>query len=289
MRGSKFALLFGCVIFLALLIVAFSGMSCPAVADVVNELVQQCWPRPIRPTGQAMQPRRHRATRSRLFRGRGLFPPSREPLPPAPIRHVGLASTVMALPRWSRLEPAADFTSGTASYYAWYEFYPDYAYEITGFTIHAGDQMSATVRYDGLVTSGPYKGQFAYYLDLRDTTTNAEASGDLPITTKNAARSSAEWILEAPTVGTQPPSPDFGSVAFTNSTAALYGGSSTSISGLSCTSIDMLSGSTILAHASALIWRHRFHRYASAGTECHEHDAGHLCSGRSPTVGKLRP
>lgn len=41
-----------------------------------------------------------------------------------------------------------DFTvssSGAVSYDAWYEWYPDYAYDFTGFSVKAGDEVKITV------------------------------------------------------------------------------------------------------------------------------------------------
>ena len=142
---------------------------------------------------------------------------------------------------------AGDISNGTPSYYAWFEFYPGPGYLIGGLTITPGDQMSALVRYDG--KSGT---NYNYYLLLADFTSGYYADGEIPITT-NAARTSAEWIAEAPTVGTQQSSlADFGSITFTADTAAINNGSDLAISVLTHTSIDMVAGGSIIAHTSAL-------------------------------------
>jgi hypothetical protein len=46
------------------------------------------------------------------------------------------------------LQTGLDFSvsaSGAVSYDAWYEWYPDYAYDFTGFSVKAGDQVKITV------------------------------------------------------------------------------------------------------------------------------------------------
>ena len=43
----------------------------------------------------------------------------------------------------------ADSTSGSVSYDAWYEMYPDYEVPIDGMTISPGDVMVGTVTTDG--------------------------------------------------------------------------------------------------------------------------------------------
>ncbi len=81
-------------------------------------------------------------------------------------------------------------TTGTASYYAWWEMYPRVSTTIRTMSVSAGDQISASVNYIG-------GGQFT--LSLTDktsghsfsTTTNAPVGGrDV------AQRNSAEWVVE---------------------------------------------------------------------------------------------
>jgi hypothetical protein len=45
-----------------------------------------------------------------------------------------------------------DWTPRGASYYAWFEMYPNYAYEIVNFPVHAGDVITAQVQYIGSET-----------------------------------------------------------------------------------------------------------------------------------------
>jgi uncharacterized repeat protein (TIGR03803 family) len=77
--------------------------------------------------------------------------------------------------------------NGTASYYAWYAFYPAAAVTIQSLTIKAGDRVSTDVSFSG--------GQFT--VNITDETTGASFSGVLsPPPGYSAQRSSAEWISE---------------------------------------------------------------------------------------------
>lgn len=84
----------------------------------------------------------------------------------------------------------------TATYYAWYEFYPSPMYEITSLTIHPGDNMSASVSYTGSARGFFGRASSAFSLTITDKTTGR--SYTTTGTVANAARSSAEWIAEAP-------------------------------------------------------------------------------------------
>ncbi|KAN0091254.1 Concanavalin A-like lectin/glucanase domain containing protein [Tylopilus felleus] len=88
------------------------------------------------------------------------------------------------------LQTGVDFTiaNGEVSYDAWYEWYPDYAYDFSGITISAGDVIKATV------------------------TATSTTSG----TAENA-----EWIVEDfEENGNLVPLADFGTVTFTDATAS---------------------------------------------------------------------
>ena len=82
----------------------------------------------------------------------------------------------------------SDCSHGAATYYAWYEFYPKGSVLIKSLTIHAGDAIVASVSYS--TTTAKF------------TTSIADVTAGTSFTTssavKNAARSSAEWIAEAP-------------------------------------------------------------------------------------------
>ena len=113
-----------------------------------------------------------------------------------------------------------DVSNGTAHYDAWWEMYssgkgqPEQV--ISGFTIKPGDSISASVKNTG-------SGNFV--LTITDSTSNKTFT-----TTQNtsktqsptASQSSAEWIVEAPTVGGRQASvADFGTIAFTNASATI--------------------------------------------------------------------
>jgi autotransporter-associated beta strand protein len=126
---------------------------------------------------------------------------------------------------------SGDVTSGgTASYYAWYEFYPLSETEIPSLLVHPGDTMTAEITYEPSEyssTSG-----YAYYFDLSDQT-DGESYTNTIYTMNNDARSSAEWISEAPSVnGTQATLANYGSVTFSNDVAALNGGSDEALGSL---------------------------------------------------------
>ncbi len=86
----------------------------------------------------------------------------------------------------------------TVTMYAWFEFYPNPMYEINGFTIKAGDNMYASVNYLGASTSKfNHKATGSIFsVTITDETTGQTYTTQT--TVNSAARSSAEWIAEAP-------------------------------------------------------------------------------------------
>jgi len=90
-----------------------------------------------------------------------------------------------------------------ATYYAWYEFYPSFSYEIPSVPVSPGDEMSAEVNYSGT----------EFTVTITDKTTGKSFSTTKSV--KGAKRSSAEWIVEAPCCGrggSYLPLSDFGTV-----------------------------------------------------------------------------
>jgi hypothetical protein len=99
----------------------------------------------------------------------------------------------------------SDCDGSKASYYAWYEFYPNPSYEITSITVSPGNQMSASVTYSG--------SEFTITITNESTGKSYSKSSKV----SGAARSSAEWIAEAPCCtnrGGILPLADFGTVDF---------------------------------------------------------------------------
>ncbi|MGZ4104375.1 MAG: G1 family glutamic endopeptidase [Actinomycetota bacterium] len=129
------------------------------------------------------------------------------------------------------------------SYYAWYEMYPNPSVQISGFAVHPGDSISADVSVSGST----------YTLSIVNNTTGARFSTQA---TTTAARSSAEWVAEAPSqciiVCRVLPLANFGTVNFTGSFAT-SGGVQHSISGFTNDSITMTTATgTVKAQPSAL-------------------------------------
>jgi hypothetical protein len=97
---------------------------------------------------------------------------------------------------------AHDYVGGRIQHYAWFEMHPGSSYNITGFPVHPGDVISASVVYSG---SGIFTMQI-----LNDT---QKVSYTVPIsytTSLTAQRSCAEWIIEAPYMNTILPLSNFG-------------------------------------------------------------------------------
>jgi len=114
----------------------------------------------------------------------------------------------------------------TYTYYAWYEFYPANMYEITQATsTSTGKPVAATVTPgDSISASVTYTGNNVFSVTIADSTKSwtFTTTG----TVSNAARSSAEWIAEAPSSSRGVlPLADFGTVSFTNCYATLSGSS----------------------------------------------------------------
>ncbi len=136
----------------------------------------------------------------------------------------------------------SDCSSGTPTYYAWYEFYPHASILIGGLTISPGDVISAEVKSTG-------SGNFT--VTLTDTSTGKTFSTSGKVS--GAEESSAEWIAEAPSSSSSIlPLADFGSVSFA-SCMATVGGTSGSIGSFTNDAITMVSsGGTDEAVPTAL-------------------------------------
>jgi len=124
--------------------------------------------------------------------------------------------------------------SGSASYYAWYEFAP--APEVpVSLAVHPGDTINAEVTYEAAEST---PGNYAYYFDIANQTTGQSYTNTF-YTSSNDACSSAEWVAEAPTLGSITTLADFGSVTFTNAMAAINGGGDQTAGTLNDTEVIM--------------------------------------------------
>lgn len=112
------------------------------------------------------------------------------------------------------------------SYYAWYEFYPRASHTIASLAVRPGNEISASVVYLG---SDEFKATITNQTTGQSFTVTRTISG--------AARSSAEWIIEAPCCtasGGILPLADFGTIAL--------GADSTGISGTNYATDNSTSG-----------------------------------------------
>jgi hypothetical protein len=99
----------------------------------------------------------------------------------------------------------SDCNGSSPSYYAWYEFYPNPSILISSVPVSPGNHISASVTYSGST--------FTITLTNESTGKSYSKNG----TVRRAARSSAEWIAEAPCCtnsGGILPLSDFGTVDF---------------------------------------------------------------------------
>jgi hypothetical protein len=85
----------------------------------------------------------------------------------------------------------SDCDGSQPTYYAWFEFYPRPGYLINNFPVSPGNIISAEVSY------GSTTKQFTVTLSNLTTGSSFSTSMQLP----SAARTSAEWITEAPSSG----------------------------------------------------------------------------------------
>jgi hypothetical protein len=128
----------------------------------------------------------------------------------------------------------SDIWSGAPRYYAWYEMYPSASKLITTLVVNPGDAISASVTYTG-------SDQFSLQINNETTGGTFTTVQSLP----GAARSSAEWVAEAPSSNSGILTlANFGSVTFTGASARVN--STTGAidnSSLQNASINMISGS----------------------------------------------
>ena len=110
----------------------------------------------------------------------------------------------------------SDIVNGQPQYYAWYEMYPKDSVSLTKtqLPIDVGHSITASVVYNPTAKT--------YLLSLTDNTTKSAFS--ITQTLASAQRSSAEWIVEAPSSGYGIlPLANFGSVTITGASATISG------------------------------------------------------------------
>jgi hypothetical protein len=117
----------------------------------------------------------------------------------------------------------ADCAGGTATYSAWYEFYPALPVPFSAVVVHPGDVFEASVTY---TSSHTFKAV------LKDLTTGTSGSHSKAVS--SAVRTSAEWIAEAPCCtgsGNPLPLSNFGTASFGKNATGVNGTNVATISG----------------------------------------------------------
>jgi hypothetical protein len=120
-----------------------------------------------------------------------------------------------------------DVVNGKAVYQVWYEMYSSGDQQpeqvISSMTIEPGDSISASVQY---ISSGAHAGDFELSITdnsrANDSFTTYVSSASVQSPT--AQLTSAEWVVEAPSLGNDVAAlADFSGVTFTNATATIDG------------------------------------------------------------------
>jgi hypothetical protein len=136
---------------------------------------------------------------------------------------------------------SGDCNAGSSSYYAWWEVLPSPETTISGFTVHSGDKITATVTY----STTTHK----FTMTIKDGTQSFSKTKSV----SGTYRDSAECIVERDTVGgTLNHLSKFKTDSFSSCTATI-GGTSGGIGSFATVSqIDMYNGSTAVALTGSL-------------------------------------
>ena len=142
----------------------------------------------------------------------------------------------------------SDCDSGTPSYYAWYEMYPNPSETLPSqYPVKPGDQLTALVASNTAGTS--------FTLEIKDTTAGWTFSTTQ--TGSGFARSSAEVIAEAPSscsvlFCSEVPLADFGQLNYSGSSVINTAGTKGSLASFDANEITMSDNGTTLATPSSL-------------------------------------
>ncbi|KAL1984140.1 hypothetical protein VTN96DRAFT_9445 [Rasamsonia emersonii] len=139
------------------------------------------------------------------------------------------------------LQTGVDFCvqDGQVSYDAWYEWYPDYAYDFSGISVSAGNTIKVTV--DATSTS-------AGTATVENVSTGQTVTHSFSGESAHLCEYNAEWIVEDFSEGNSlVPFANFGTVTFTGASAT-DGGSSVGPSG--ATIIDIEQNGKVLTDVS---------------------------------------
>jgi len=142
------------------------------------------------------------------------------------------------------LQTGIDWTKSGSSitYDAWYEWYPDYAYDFSGISLSAGDSITVTV-----TATSKTGGKATIKNNTKGTSVSHTFSGEG--SEGDLCEYNAEWIIEDFEEGSSMVTfADFGTVAFTGAAATKSG---TSVGTTGATIIDIQQNSKILSSCSA--------------------------------------
>jgi hypothetical protein len=165
----------------------------------------------------------------------------------------GLTSTTV-----EQTGTTAECVNGVASYFAWYEFYPNASVLISPVPVKPGNTISASVTYSTKTDK--------FTAMIRDASTGKSFSTSAAVA--GAERSSAEWIEEAPAscylITCLYAMPDFGTASYGKDTTSVTETNWATISGTtgpiskfgstvdSLTMVTYPSGTPVMAQPSAL-------------------------------------
>lgn len=108
---------------------------------------------------------------------------------------------------------AHEWHKGKVVHYAWFEMYPNAAFEITGFPVVPGDTINASIEF---------KGNNIFLMTISNTTRKVYTTIPTAYTTSTkAVRACAEWIAEAPYMKTILPLARFSPISFSKCTATI--------------------------------------------------------------------
>jgi hypothetical protein len=140
------------------------------------------------------------------------------------------------------LQTGVDFyvQGGRVSFDAWYEWYPDYAYNFNGISINAGNtiKMTVTASSTGAGTA-----------TIQNLSNGQSVSHSFNGESNHLCETNAEWIVEDFQSGNQlVPFANFGTVTFSGASASTGSGS---VGPSGATIIDIRQGNSVLTDCSA--------------------------------------
>jgi hypothetical protein len=140
------------------------------------------------------------------------------------------------------LQTGVDFyvEDGQASFDAWYEWFPDYAYNFDGFTINTGDRIKMTVTTNS-TSSG--------IATIENLTTGQTVSHSFSGESSSLCETDAEWIVEDFSSGSSlVPFADFNTVTFTDASVTTTDGTTLGVAG--ATILDIQQNNHVLTDCS---------------------------------------